>query len=101
MNIKALLLSALVLPGLGQIVKGERVKGLVIIAAVTILLLASLFVILPLLGKVLLVRGTGGGDLTPLLRAIDSATPVGRVLLALLAVIWGYAVIDAGVSRTK
>ncbi|GAB4294004.1 MAG: hypothetical protein Fur0034_01520 [Desulfuromonadia bacterium] len=100
MNIKALLLSAFVLPGLGQIVKGELVKGLVIIAIVTILLLATLFVILPVVGKLLLVRETGA-DISILSQAIASATPAGRVLLALLAAIWGYAVIDAGVSRKK
>lgn len=100
MNLKALLLSAFVLPGLGQIVKGERTKGLAIIAAVNLLLLASLFVILPVVGKLLLARqGTAPDPVGLLSEGIRSAAFAGRVILALLGAVWGYAAIDAGFSR--
>lgn len=100
MNLKAFLLSAFVLPGLGQIVKGERVKGLVIIAMVNLLLLASLFVILPVVGKLLLARqGTAPDPVGLVAEGIRRAALPGRAILAILGAVWGYAAIDAGFSR--
>ncbi len=50
-NIKALLLSALILPGLGQLYKGDKVKGGIMIALVNIFLLAALFLVMQGMGE--------------------------------------------------
>ena len=53
----ALLLSALVLPGLGQLYLGRKGAGIAIIMVLNLLLLLALFVVLKGLGPVIACQG--------------------------------------------
>jgi hypothetical protein len=96
LNIKAMLLSAFLLPGIGQLYKGEKVKGAVFLVLVNIFLLAALFVVLKKMGNFLLTaRVSGPGEAMKLLDTITRNSPETGWLLAGFALIWGIAVIDA------
>jgi hypothetical protein len=98
-DIKALLLSAFVLPGLGQLYKGERVKGAVFLVLVNILLLASIFIVLKKMGAFLLTaKISGKEEALKLLESITANSPEIGWLLAGFAIIWGAAVADAAKS---
>ena len=60
MHIKAALLSAFVLPGLGQLYKGARIKGGIIIAVVNVFLLVALFLVLQGMGEFLVTANLSG-----------------------------------------
>ena len=61
-NIKALLLSAFLLPGIGQLYKGEKVKGAVFLVLVNFFLLAALLVVLKNMGNFLLTARISGPE---------------------------------------
>jgi TM2 domain-containing membrane protein YozV len=95
-NIKAALLSALVLPGLGQLYKGCKLKGGVMIALVNVFLLAALFVAMQGIGKIMLsVSGSGVDGMEKVLQKMQKDTPTARWLLAAFFGLWLYGVIDA------
>lgn len=99
-NVKAALLSAFVLPGLGQIVSGRRVKGAVIIVLANVFLLAAFVVLLRGMGPVLLeARLTGQVDAVGIANKLEAGAPAARGLLAVFAGLWFYAVIDALLGR--
>lgn len=99
LHIKAALLSGLILPGIGQLYKGSRIKGMVLIVCVNILLLAALFVILPGLGKLALARAVGEqAGIAAVTAYISNYSPYGKTLLALFALLWCYGVTDAACS---
>lgn len=91
----ALLLSALVLPGLGQLYLGRRAKGVVLILIVNLLMLLALFVLLKGLSPAIasrLASGTvGTGEL---LAGAQGVAGFGKALLAAFALVWAYAVAD-------
>jgi len=58
-NFKALLLSAFIIPGLGQLYKGDKIKGAVIICLVNVFLLAALFMVLQGAGQMIAGKATG------------------------------------------
>lgn len=96
LNIKAMLLSALVLPGIGQLYKGEKVKGVVFLVLVNIFLLASLFIVLRKMGSFLLTaRISGPQEALNLLDSITKSSPEIGWLLSGFALLWGIAVVDA------
>lgn len=100
LNVKAALLSAFVLPGLGQVVRGERAKGGILIALANIFLLAALVLVLKGMGPVLLEAKLAGGiDPNAVSRKLAAGAPAARVLLACFAALWCYAVVDALVDR--
>ncbi|WP_306536553.1 hypothetical protein [Geobacter sp.] len=102
LNVKAALLSAFVLPGLGQVVKGERVKGGILIALSNIFLLGAFFLILKGMGPVLLEAQLAGSvDANAVARKLAAGAPAARVLLACFAALWCFAVVDALVERRK
>lgn len=102
LNVKAALLSAFVLPGLGQVVKGERVKGGILIALSNIFLLGAFFLILKGMGPVLLEAQLAGSvDANAVARKLAAGAPAARVLLACFAALWCFAVVDALVDRRK
>lgn len=102
LNVKAALLSAFVLPGLGQIVRGERVKGGILIALANIFLLGAFFLVLKGMGPVLLkARLAGGVDPNAVSQQLAAGAPAARVLLACFAALWCFAVVDALVDRRK
>jgi hypothetical protein len=97
----AILLSALVLPGLGQLYQGKRVKGAVLIALVNLFLLAALFLVLRSLGPFLLAAKTSGvGAAGQMLEQVRAENPGVRWLLAAFLGLWGYGIIDAARGRS-
>jgi TM2 domain-containing membrane protein YozV len=96
LNVKALLLSALLLPGIGQLYKGEKVKGGIFLLLVNIFLLAAVFVVIRKMGSFLLTaRLSGPGEALKLLDNITQSSPEIGWLLAGFALLWGVAAVDA------
>jgi TM2 domain-containing membrane protein YozV len=94
-KIIALLLSALVLPGLGQLYLGWRKKGAVLLVLSNCFLLAAIFLILPGLGTLLVAAKVGQTEGTSLIATwLIEHGSAGKGLLAAFLGIWGYAVID-------
>lgn len=94
--VKAGILSAFVLPGLGQIYKGARVKGAVLIGLVNIFLLASLFMVMKGMGELLVTARISGMDAAEkVLDGLKVKGPAGRILLVSFLAIWAYGVFDA------
>jgi len=95
-NIKAMLLSALLLPGIGQLYKGEKIKGAVFLVLVNIFLLAALFLVMKKMGSFLLTaRVSGPEEALKLLDTITRSSPEIGWLLAGFTLLWGLAVVDA------
>lgn len=96
LHIKALLLSALVLPGLGQLYKGEKVKGIILVLLVNIFLLVALFLVLRTLGPTIIMANISGKpDAAALLEQLRTKAPVARWLLAAFSGLWLYSAFDA------
>jgi TM2 domain-containing membrane protein YozV len=97
---KAVLLSAFVLPGLGQLYRGRRLKGGILIAMVNIFILAALFLAMRGLGKLMLAGQVAGSlESGKVLEAIQQDSPAGRWLLAAFCGLWLYSVVDAVLDR--
>ena len=103
LNIKAAVLSAFVLPGLGQVVNGKKLKGFVLITIVNIFILVALAFVMKGMGNLLATVTAGGAvDAVAALeqfRQNSGGTP--RLLLVCFLGVWVYAVIDALVDRPK
>lgn len=102
-NIKAAVLSALVLPGLGQIVNGKKLKGFILITLVNIFILVALVFVLKGMGPLVMTMKSGGPvDAVAVLEQVRLYSGSGpRWLLAVFSGIWLYAVVDALVDRPK
>lgn len=101
-NIKAAFLSAFLLPGLGQLAKGDRLKGGIFIVLVNIFLLAALFLLLRGMGPVLLAAKTGGSaDIVRTIETIRQNSPGARWVLWGFGVVWLAGVLDAALSKGK
>ncbi len=91
----ALLLSALILPGLGQLYLGRRTKGIALVMAVNLLLLAAFFFVMKLASPLIGAHLSG----TPLSASLIVTTlqPYGgwaKLLLAAFFGLWGFGVVD-------
>jgi len=96
LNIRALLLSAFVLPGIGQLYKGEKVKGAIFLVLVNIFLLAALFIVLKKMGSFLVTaRISGPQEALNLLDTITKSSPEIGWLLSGFTLLWGVALVDA------
>lgn len=101
-NIKAALLSAFVLPGLGQLYKGEKVKGGIMIALVNVFLLAALFLVMQGMGTLLVTaRFSGVEAAEQVIEGLKGKGPAVRILLAAFSILWAYGVADALLHREK
>jgi TM2 domain-containing membrane protein YozV len=101
-HIKAALLSALVFPGIGQLYKGDRVKGIIILVGVNILLLVLFCLVLQQLMPLILSAQEGGvTDTTKILERLHLGGPVVRLLLAAFGGLWFYGWIDAAVGKKR
>ena len=101
-NIKAVMLSAFILPGIGQLYKGEKVKGAVFLFLVNIFLLASVVIVMKKMGSFLLTaRISGSEEALKLLESIAASSPEIGWLLSGFAILWGVAVVDAAISAKK
>ena len=98
-----LLLSALVLPGLGQLYLGRRARGIAIILITNLLLLLALFVLLKGLNPVIAAKITSGSVVgtDEVLAGLQSVSGFGRALLAAFALVWGFSVIDILKTRDE
>lgn len=93
----ALLLSALVVPGLGQLYLGRKLVGGVIMAIVNLLLLLALFVLLRGLSPVIANQLAGGAisiTASDVIQALEGVSGFGRWVLAAFCAVWLCAVID-------
>lgn len=101
-HVKAALLSALVLPGLGQLYKGEKVKGVILIIIVNIFILAALYMILKYLAPLILsAQMKGESDTIKILEHLNSGGPGVRLLLAIFCGLWMYSWIDAALGNPR
>ncbi len=95
-KVSALLLSALVLPGLGQLYLGRKVQGIAIILIINLLMLLALFVLLRGLSPVIAARIASGTVIgaDEVLAGLHGVSGFGKALLAAFGLVWGYSVID-------
>jgi TM2 domain-containing membrane protein YozV len=94
-KLTAMLLSALVLPGLGQLYLGRRGRGIAIILLVNLLLLLTVFVLLKGLSPVIaskMISGTFNANET--LATLQGVSGFGKGLLAGFAMLWVYSLAD-------
>lgn len=91
----ALLLNALVLPGLGQLYLGRKVTGIAVIMLVNLLLLLALFAVLKGLAPVIAAQAVSGAiSSAEIQTALQESAGFGRALLAGFALLWAYALVD-------
>lgn len=99
-NFKAFLLSAFLLPGIGQLYKGDKVKGGIYLLLVNFFLLGSVFVVMKKMGSFLLTaRISGPAEALRLLEGINRTSPEIGWMLAGFVMIWGAAAVDAAFAR--
>jgi hypothetical protein len=99
-NIKAALLSGLVLPGLGQLYKGCRMKGIALIVLVNIFLMGALLLAMEGVGKIIVsAKLSGSPDMGQVLESLRNDTPAAKWLLACFFCIWVYGIADALFTR--
>lgn len=94
-KLTALLLSALVLPGLGQLYLGRKARGVAIILLVNLLLLLTLFVLMKGLAPVIgakLVSGTFAAR--DVLTSLQGVSGFAQALLAGFSLLWLYSIAD-------
>lgn len=91
----ALLLSALILPGLGQLYLGRRTKGIALIMAVNLLLLVAFFFVMKLASP-LIATHLSGTPLTAdmILTILQPYAGWAKLLLAAFFGLWGFGVVD-------
>ena len=96
----ALLLNALVLPGLGQLYLGRKVTGTAIIMLVNLLLLLALFVLMKGLAPVIAAQAVSGSiSAQEVHAALHGVAGFGKALLAGFALLWAVSIIDVARSH--
>ena len=99
-HVKEALLSAFVFPGLGQLYKGNRLKGLIIIGSVNILLAILFYLVLRQLAPLIFsAQEPGAFDTTKIIERLHTGSPVIRYLLSAFCGLWLYSWIDAAVAK--
>ena len=94
-KIIALLLSALVLPGLGQLYLGRKVVGAILLVLVNILILAGFALMIKSLGPLLAGKLTGVAMTSDdMLQILLKNSGMAKILLASFLCVWGYGVMD-------
>lgn len=96
-KLTALLLSALVLPGLGQLYLGRKMVGGILIVLVNLVLLLALFVLLKGLSPVIASQIAGGTiSITPseVMKGVDGASGFGKAVLAAFFMVWAFSIVD-------
>lgn len=100
LDIKAGLLSAFVLPGIGQIYQGRKVRGGAIIVLVNLFLLGALGLVLRAVGRVAASSAAGIAiDRDLVIRALQEDSTGGRWLLSAFIVLWIFSAVDALIGR--
>jgi hypothetical protein len=99
-HVKEALLSAFVFPGLGQLFKGNRLKGLIIIGSVNILLAILFYLVLRQLAPLIFsAQKSGSFDTTNIIERLHTGSPVISYLLSAFCGLWLYSWIDAAVGK--
>ena len=98
-RIKCIALSALVLPGLGQLCHGRRIKGGVMVVLDNIFILGALFVALRSVSKLMLAGRVGPLDAEKVLSGIQADAPYAKWLLGGFLILWVYGVVDAAIDK--
>jgi hypothetical protein len=98
-KLKCIALSAFVLPGLGQLCRGRRVKGGALIMLDNLFILGGLFIALRSAGKLLAAKAGGGVGAENLLAAIQTDAPYARWVLGGFLILWVYGVVDAALDK--
>ncbi len=96
-KLTALLLSALVLPGLGQLYLGRKMVGGIILVLVNLVLLLALFVLLRGLSPVIASKIAGGAiSITPseVMKALDGVSGFGKAVLGAFFLLWSFSIVD-------
>jgi hypothetical protein len=96
-KLAALLLSALVLPGLGQLYLGRKMAGGIILVLVNLVLILALFVLLRGLSPVIASHIAGGAiSISPseVMTALEGESGFGKAVLAAFFLVWTYSVVD-------
>lgn len=96
-KLTALLLSTLVLPGLGQLYLGRKAVGGILLVIVNLLLLLSLFVLMKGLSPIIASKIAGGAiSITPteVMTALDSVKGFGKGVLAAFFLVWTVSIVD-------
>jgi TM2 domain-containing membrane protein YozV len=95
-NVKAALLSAIVLPGVGQIYRGRLVKGGILVALVTVVLLVfAILAVLAMQDVLQVTRVSGTVDAVAIAERLRGRLPAAMVLGGIFLCIWLYGVADA------
>ena len=94
-KMKAMLLNALVLPGLGQLYLGRKATGIAIIMLVNLLLLLALFAVMKGLAPIIAAQAVSG-TISPaeIQTALQGVGGFGKGLLAGFALLWTCALVD-------
>lgn len=103
-KLTALLLSALVLPGLGQLYLGRKAVGGIILVIVNLILLLALFVLLKGLSPVIASQIAGGAVVispSEVMKALDGVSGFGKAVLAAFFIVWAVSVVDILNYREK
>jgi TM2 domain-containing membrane protein YozV len=100
-HIKAALLSALVLPGLGQLYKGERIKGVLLIVIVNIFIMVALYMLIRNVAPLIVASQMNGVlDTRLILERLHGGGPAIRLLLAAFCGLWMFSWIDAALGKS-
>lgn len=91
----ALMLSGLILPGLGQLYLGRRGIGAALLMATNLLLLLALFVLLRGASPLIAAKVTSG-SITPaeITAALTGVEGLGKAILAAFVLIWSFGVVE-------
>jgi TM2 domain-containing membrane protein YozV len=103
-KLTALLLSGLVLPGLGQLYLGRKMVGGIIIVLVNLVLILALFVLLRGLSPLIASQIAGGAiNIKPaeVMQAVDGATGFGKAVLAAFFLVWTFSIVDILRNKEK
>lgn len=103
-KLTALLLSALVLPGLGQLYLGRKAIGGILLVLVNLVLLLALFVLLQGLSPVIAAHIAGGAiSITPseVMSALEGETGFGKTVIGAFFLVWSFSIVDILRSKDK
>ena len=98
-RLKFVALSAFVLPGLGQLCLGRRVKGGVMILLDNIFILAALYIALRSVCKLMLSSRGQSLDAGKMLAGVRADAPYATWLLGGFLLLWVYGVVDAALDK--
>lgn len=93
----ALFLSALVLPGLGQLYLGRKTVAGIIIVLTNLILLLTFIVLMKGLSPLIaskIATGAVGVSVSEVTAALDGVSGFGKALAGAFFLVWAYSVVD-------